>query len=54
MGRQRKDAPDSGHTLQIVLTSFLGGQAMFSRPMSSKEFLDELGGAATEDTSRGY
>jgi ureidoacrylate peracid hydrolase len=27
---------------------------MFSRPMSSKEFLDELGGAATEDTSRGY
>jgi len=27
---------------------------MFSRPMSSKEFLEELGGAATEDTSRGY
>ncbi len=27
---------------------------MFSRPMSSKEFLDELGGAASEDTSRGY
>ena len=22
---------------------------MFSRPMSSKEFLDELGGAASED-----
>ena len=27
---------------------------MFSRPMSSKEFLDELGGAEAEDTSRGY
>jgi hypothetical protein len=27
---------------------------MFSRPMSSKESLDELGGAASEDTSRGY
>lgn len=27
---------------------------MFSRPMSSKEFLDELGGAESEDSSRGY
>ncbi len=27
---------------------------MFSRPMSSKESLDELGGATTEDTSRRY
>jgi hypothetical protein len=27
---------------------------MFSLPMSSKEFLHELGGAPTEDTGRGY